>query len=1228
MKKKKVMLQMLAATIAASMVVPAGTLAMPNTKMVAYASQEVSTKTAPKITGTSGSEASSWSPATVTLEGISKYDDGASDWIETITQITVNGETYQRAENDSLNMTDTKKYAMSYLGMNFTVDGFKDGDNTVIIKATGYKEKEVVVTKGKNDEGTTTYTLKTQKNDGVEVKDGEVDKTSLENTLIEAKALKQGEQSDERWIALQDAIKAAQEVLEKATTQDEITSATTALEKAMKDFNKTTKGPEVKSVYYNDWTKCLEISELGKTYDDDDYIENITSVVINGTEYSHGSGDVFDSDSKTATKQYIFSYGAMQIGLGAFKDGDNVIEVTANGYDKKTVNLTKNGDTYTFVSQFDGEVKPGIQNPTQDGVYTVTFSTKTEGTDEDSMLAGYFDKRAKVTVENGKMKISFLNTGLKSFLLDFSVDSKGEFQEAVRKDYGDKNAGGEYDYQEFTLSIDDLTTSHKAATLVTAMGGQVSDIHDWSKYIKADLTFSSITKGWEGYQQEIDDAGKITGSELTEKVLVDAGYDTDGDGKMSKEELQNISGELDLSGQNLTDISILKDLSDKVTTLNLSSNKIKEIPAGLLDNMTNLVNFYIEYNYVSEIPENLFANNKKLDWISFASNQLKQIKANQVSDISSLTILDLSSNEISDIDSNAFRGLSKLDDLGLMENNLKDLPAGLFKPMSASLEHLSMYSNYFEKIPEAVMEAENLKSLSVFLNEIKDISNISFAKFKKLTTLDLQYNQISKIGDKAFASNTALESLDLYDNCLTDLSTDALPSGVTLHKLDLRLNNIKVVNPELRKRAKDFNKFYPQKSVTNLNVTSNGNEGIKWTQDFSTLDLVFWLDETMSDRKKEILNIDEYKEMLKENNLDNQDITKTLDDKGYDWTIYTEIQKKNADGTYKTVVEDVAENKKEAMSGSYKTTEYGTYRVVKTLYTTSGYRMSLYSNDYNFKKQETSVKTPSSLKGNAVSYNKAKLSWKAVSGATGYEVYQYNTKTKKYEKAATVKTTSYTKSGLATGTSYKFKVRAYKTVSGKNIYSAYTSVVSVKTALKSVSSLKASATAYNKVKLSWNKVDGATGYEVYQYNTKTVKTLSAKKTSYTVSKLTTGTNYKFKVRAYRIVNGKKVYSSYSKVVSAKPSLAKVSSISAKNVKTKSVKLSWKKVDGATGYAVYQYNTKTKKYSKVATVKGTSYTKKSLKKGSKYTFKVRAYKTVSKKNVYGSYSSKVAVKVTK
>ena len=56
-------------------------------------------------------------------------------------------------------------------------------------------------------------------------------------------------------------------------------------------------------------------------------------------------------------------------------------------------------------------------------------------------------------------------------------------------------------------------------------------------------------------------------------------------------------------------------------------------------------------------------------------------------------------------------------------------------------------------------------------------------------------------------------------------------------------------------------------------------------------------------------------------------------------------------------------------------------------------------------------------------------------------------KSGKYSKIATLKgnsKTSYTKTGLTKGKTYYFKVAAYKTVDGKNIYGTYSAAKSAK----------------------------------------------------------------------------------------------------------------------------------------------------------------------------------------
>lgn len=189
---------------------------------------------------------------------------------------------------------------------------------------------------------------------------------------------------------------------------------------------------------------------------------------------------------------------------------------------------------------------------------------------------------------------------------------------------------------------------------------------------------------------------------------------------------------------------------------------------------------------------------------------------------------------------------------------------------------------------------------------------------------------------------------------------------------------------------------------------------------------------------------------------------------------------------------------------------------------------------------ETSVpKAPAGVKAASAAYNKVKISWSKVSGATGYEVLQYNNSTKKYGRAALVKGTAYIKSGLKTGTKYSFRIRAYKTTGGKTVYSPYSKTVSAKPVLAKVRNVKAKNKTKRSAAITWKRVAGANGYKVYRSTKKNgkfkaVKTIKKGKTvKFVNKKLKKGKRYYYKVRAYRTVGKKKVYSGYSSRESVK-----------------------------------------------------------------------------------------------
>jgi fibronectin type 3 domain-containing protein len=84
----------------------------------------------------------------------------------------------------------------------------------------------------------------------------------------------------------------------------------------------------------------------------------------------------------------------------------------------------------------------------------------------------------------------------------------------------------------------------------------------------------------------------------------------------------------------------------------------------------------------------------------------------------------------------------------------------------------------------------------------------------------------------------------------------------------------------------------------------------------------------------------------------------------------------------------------------------------------------------------------------AASASSIKVSWKKISGASGYKVYRATSSGGTYTKVCTAKsagTVSYTDTGLTSGKKYYYKVRAYRTVSETKVYGEFSSVKSVKT---------------------------------------------------------------------------------------------------------------------------------------------------------------------------------------
>ena len=144
----------------------------------------------------------------------------------------------------------------------------------------------------------------------------------------------------------------------------------------------------------------------------------------------------------------------------------------------------------------------------------------------------------------------------------------------------------------------------------------------------------------------------------------------------------------------------------------------------------------------------------------------------------------------------------------------------------------------------------------------------------------------------------------------------------------------------------------------------------------------------------------------------------------------------------------------------------------------------------------------------------------------------------------------------------------------------------------------------NAVKLSWNKVPGATGYRVY-VNTANgwQKVVTTTSNTVLISNLASATRYTYAVKSYVTVNGTVYWSdALVGIYTVTKATAPANLIASQT--DKAITLKWSKVAGASSYEIYKYNSTTKAYDLYKSLTGTSLTVTGLKGATAYTFLVR------------------------
>ncbi|NLP51855.1 bacterial Ig-like domain-containing protein [Bacillus sp. RO1] len=173
--------------------------------------------------------------------------------------------------------------------------------------------------------------------------------------------------------------------------------------------------------------------------------------------------------------------------------------------------------------------------------------------------------------------------------------------------------------------------------------------------------------------------------------------------------------------------------------------------------------------------------------------------------------------------------------------------------------------------------------------------------------------------------------------------------------------------------------------------------------------------------------------------------------------------------------------------------------------------------------------------------------------------------------------------------------------------------------------VKVTVVDFDKITVTFDKVNEAHGYEVYigetpdDFSTFLVDPSLSKKE---FDGLAPDKTYYFYVRSY-LQNGQdRVYSAPTTQYSGQTALKTISTLQTEATTYNKIKLSWNQVDSAHGYRVYRSTSENGAYSRVATISSNStleYTNTGLLTGKTYYYKVRTYRVEGDKTIFGAYS---------
>ena len=300
-------------------------------------------------------------------------------------------------------------------------------------------------------------------------------------------------------------------------------------------------------------------------------------------------------------------------------------------------------------------------------------------------------------------------------------------------------------------------------------------------------------------------------------------------------------------------------------------------------------------------------------------------------------------------------------------------------------------------------------------------------------------------------------------------------------------------------------------------------------------------------------------------------------------------------------------------------------RAYKTFGSVTEYSDAVYLN------VTTNPNTPTGMKCVAKTSSEIKLQWDKNTSADGYMIDVYDgTKWKPIKTFTSNANTSYDIVGLHAGTTYKFRLRAYKAFGSVTEYSAYSAELNVTTGPSVITGAVLGGRAADALRVNWNKNTSADGYIVEMYQgenwVRVAKITDNSTTTFRKAGLAPSTVYKFRVRAYKIDGKAELYGNYSSMVTARTNPSVITGAVLGGRAADALRVNWSKNTSADGYIVEMYQGENwVRVAKITDNSTTTFRKAGLDASTVYKFRVRAYKMDGTTALYGNYSSTVTAR---